>query len=276
MPPPDRAGPDFSAAELERYSRNILLDQVGLAGQARLGRARVLVVGAGGLGCPALLYLVAAGVGQITLLDHDRVDRTNLQRQILFGSGDIGQPKALVATEKLRALNPHVHLAPYVGTVAPENALEYVEGHDLVLETSDNFATKFLLNDAAILAGVPLVMAGILRFEGQLLAVQPRASACYRCLFRSPPPPESVPSCSEAGVLGAVAGTLGSLQAAAALRILLGIGDPGFGRLLRVDLLNGEFRNVNIPRRDDCTTCGAAARTTLAGDYGPMPTCNIH
>ena len=271
---PERA---LSAHELERYSRNILLDDVGLEGQLRLSKARVFVVGTGGLGSPVLQYLAAAGVGEIAFVDRDRVDLSNLQRQVLFGTADVGRAKAYRAAEALRQLNPNIRLLPYVGTLAPETALDYLEGSDLVVETSDNFATKFLVNDAAVRLGIPAVLAGILQYEGQLLSVSPGKSACYRCLFREPPPPNAVASCSEAGVLGAVAGIVGSLQAAEALKILLGLGKPLFGRLLMANLLTSDFRTIEIPMRADCEACmnhGSNSRE-LSGDYGELPECAL-
>ena len=267
----------LSARELERYSRNILLENVGVEGQAKLSRSRVFVVGTGGLGSPALLYLAAAGVGEVAFVDHDRVDLTNLQRQILFGTADVGHSKAYAAADNLRRLNPEIRLLPYVGALTPDNALDYLEGSDVVIETSDNLATKFLVNDAAVQLGIPAVLAGILRFEGQLISVLPGQSACYRCLFQSPPPPEAVPSCSEAGVLGAIAGVIGSMQAGEALKILLGVGEPLFGRLLRANLLTGEFRTIPIPLRSGCAACarhGSGARD-LVGGYGELPVCNL-
>lgn len=267
----------LSKEELERYSRNILLPEMGVEGQRRLARSHVFVVGCGGLGSPVLLYLAAAGVGQLSFIDRDCVEISNLQRQVLFTTADVGKPKAYCAAERLRALNPHVHLLPYVDALRPENISEYLSDCDVVVETSDNFPTKFLVNDAAVLFSKPAVMAGILRFEGQLMSVAPGKSACYRCLFRAPPPTDSVPSCSEAGVLGTVAGIIGALQAAEVLKIISGHGQPLYNQLLRADLQTSSFRNVTIPRRSDCEVCGDKADITsiTAGAYGSLPVCSI-
>ena len=242
--------------ELTRYSRNIFLEEVGVAGQERLKAARVFVIGAGGLGSPVLQYLAAAGVGHIAVIDADRLELTNLQRQVLYNTTDVGRAKAQVAAEHLVAMNPHVEIQPIVDRFSPANAAGYVRDYDLLIETSDNFPTKFLANDVAVLTGMPLVSGGILRFEGQALLVRPGESACYRCIFERPPPADSVPNCAQAGVLGAIAGVVGSFQAALALKYLLGAGDVAGGQLALFDLLAGSVRQVAVARNAQCPICG--------------------
>ncbi len=246
----------LSRDELSRYSRHILLPQVGKRGQEKLKESRITVVGAGGLGSPALLYLAAAGIGRIRIIDSDTVDLTNLQRQVLFQTEDIGKSKAQTAAERLRALNPEILVESHSVRFTPENGRELLADSHLVIEASDNFETKFLVNDACVLEKIPLILGGILRFEGQLLVVHPGASACYRCVFHAPPPPEAVPSCAEAGVLGAVAGVIGSLQAAEALKILSGADPSPAGRMLTFDGLAGTIRPLLIPRNPRCPVCG--------------------
>lgn len=262
----------FSKQELTRYSRHILLPEVRLAGQERLKSSHVFVVGAGGLGSPVLLYLAAAGVGRISFVDSDRLDLTNLQRQVLYATADLDRPKIETAAERLRALNPDILVQAHEDRLSAANVASYLRPEglppvDLVIETSDNFGTKFLVNDACILLGVPAVMGGILRFEGQLMAVDPGNSACYRCLFREPPPPGAVPNCAEAGVLGAMAGTVGSLQAAEALKILTGAGTPLFGKMITVDLLSSRMRTIKLPRDEKgCPICGNEPRIRTLND----------
>ncbi|MCB1309638.1 MAG: HesA/MoeB/ThiF family protein [Leptospiraceae bacterium] len=243
--------------ELTRYSRHIFLNEVGLAGQERLKAARVFVVGAGGLGSPVLLYLAAAGVGHITCIDADHLELTNLQRQILYTTDDLGALKAIRAGEHLARLNPHIEYQGIPDRLTATNAAGYLRGHDLVIETSDNFETKFLVNDTCFTLKQSLVMGGILRFEGQVFCIQPGQSACYRCIFFEPPPAEAVPNCAEAGVLGAIAGVVGSLQAAQALKILSGASENPFGRLYSLDLLQGQIRSLPIERNPHCPLCAA-------------------
>ena len=268
--------------ELTRYSRHILLPEVRRAGQERLKAAHVFVVGAGGLGSPVLLYLAAAGVGRISFIESDELDLTNLQRQILYNTGDVGSSKADAAAARLRELNPHVELVALRERLSPENIARHLRPADappvdLIIETSDNFPTKFLVNDAAVLLGVPAILGGILRFEGQLMAVNPGQSACYRCIFRELPPDGAVPNCAEAGVLGAMAGTVGSLQAAEALKILTGAGEPLFGRMITVDLLSSRMRTLSLPRSESCPVCGAIPRirTLSAAEYGSGAACEV-
>ena len=254
----------LDASERERYGRQLLLPELGEAGQERLKAARVLLVGAGGLGSPAALYLAAAGVGTLCIVDHDRVEASNLHRQVLFDTADIGAPKAEVAARRLRALNPAIRVEPRVLRLDAGNVLELASGHDLVVDGSDRLATRYLVADACVLAGKPLVSAAIHRFEGQAFSYRPGAP-CYRCLF-----PESAraaaPSCAEAGVLGVLPGILGSLQAAEAIKQLAGIGEPLLGRLLVLDALALRCQEFRFQRRTDCAVCGAGPTIRCPAD----------
>jgi len=255
-------GDELTDHERARYDRQLKLPELGEEGQARLAAARVLVVGAGGLGSPALYYLVGAGVGHVTLIDHDRVDVSNLHRQILHGSSDVGRPKHESAAETLADLNPEVVLETLGERLTPDNAVALAKQHDLLIEATDGFDNKFLCNDAAVIAGKPLVTAGVLRWEGQILTVTPRQSACYRCLFVEPPRPESVASPAEAGLIGTAPAVLGALQATEALKLLLGAGQLLHDRLLVVDLLGMEFREVEVRRDPSCAVCGDSPTIT--------------
>ncbi len=250
----------LDAEARSRYSRHLLLPQVGEAGQLRLMRARVLMIGAGGLGSPAAMYLAAAGVGHLRLVDHDHVDLSNLQRQILHTTADVGEAKTQSAATRLRALNPRVALELVNERVIAANAMALLEGVDVVIDGSDNFATRYLLNEACTRRGVPLVYGAVHRFEGQVSVFWPaRPGApgpCYRCLFPEPPPPEAAPNCAEAGVLGVLPGLIGTLQATEALKLLLGIGEPLIGRLLHFDALTMHPREVRLPRDPECPGCG--------------------
>jgi adenylyltransferase/sulfurtransferase len=251
---------DFTEDEIGRYSRHILLQEVGGIGQARLRAARVLVVGAGGLGSPLILYLAAAGVGTIGVIDHDTVELSNLQRQIAHTTGRLGAAKAQSAAEAASAINPGVRIEPHVGRLSPDNALELIRGYDIVCDGTDNFATRFLVADACALARRTLVSAAVLRFEAQLSVFKPHAGGpCYRCLYPEPPPEGLVPSCSEAGVLGAVTGVAGTLQATEVLKEILGVGESLSGRLLVWDALATRFRTVRLRRDPHCALCGEAA-----------------
>ena len=239
--------------ELSRYSRNIFLAEVGREGQERLKNSRVAVVGAGGL--------AAAGVGRISVVDSDLLELTNLQRQVIFRTDEVGRSKAEAAAEHLQSLNPAIEVQAVRARLTAENATGLLRGHDLVVETSDNFETKFLVNDTAIGLAIPLVLAGILRFEGQVMAIDiTRGGGCYRCLFEDMPPADLVPDCSSAGVLGAVAGVVGALQAVEALKVLTGAGQPLFGQLLVMDFLTGLFRRIALPPNPSCRTCAQSAR----------------
>jgi sulfur-carrier protein adenylyltransferase/sulfurtransferase len=248
--------PPLSAPEAERYARHLLLPEFGEEGQRRLKGSRVLLVGAGGLGSPAALYLAAAGVGHLTVVDFDAVEVTNLQRQVLHGTRDLGRPKVESARDRLLDLNPHVVVEPLRERLGAGNALPLVRGHDLVVDGSDSFATRYLVSDACVLAGRPDVHASIFRFEGQATVLAAPGGPCYRCLFPSPPGPGEVPSCAEAGVLGVLPGLLGTLQAAEALKLLAGVGEPLVGRLLLVDALRMEFRTLRVARDPRCPACG--------------------
>ncbi len=253
---------EFSEDEIQRYSRHILLAEVGGTGQARLKAARVLAVGAGGLGCPVVLYLAAAGVGTIGIVDDDRVELSNLQRQIAHTTGRLGAMKAVSAAEAAVAINPGVRIETHPTRLTADNAGALVADYDIVCDGTDNFATRFLVADACVLGRRTLVSAAVLRFEGQLSVFKPHAHAggpCYRCLFPEPPPEGVVPSCSEAGVLGAVTGVMGTLQATETLKEILGIGESLSGRLLIWDALATRFRLVRLRQDPACALCGPAA-----------------
>ncbi len=250
---------DFSEADIQRYSRHILLAEVGGTGQAKLRAARVLVVGAGGLGSPLLLYLAAAGVGTIGVIDDDVVELSNLQRQVAHGTDRLGMAKVESAAMAARAINPGVRIEPHATRLDAGNAAALIADYDIVCDGSDNFATRFLVADACALGRRTLVSAAVLRFEGQLSTFKPHAGGpCYRCLYPEPPPPGLVPSCSEAGVLGAVTGVMGTLQATEVLKEILGIGEGLSGRLLIWDALAMRFRVIRLPRDPGCALCGAA------------------
>lgn len=251
---------DFTEDEIRRYSRHILLREVGGTGQAKLKAARVLVVGAGGLGSPLVLYLAAAGVGTIGIVDDDVVELSNLQRQIAHTTASIGMPKVASAAAAAQAINPGVTIEQYATRLTAANAIGLISGYDLVCDGTDNFATRFLVADASVLARRTLVSGAVLRFDGQLSVFRPHLGGpCYRCLYSEPPPPGLVPSCSEAGVLGAVTGVIGALQATEVLKEIMGIGESLSGRLLVWDALATRFRTVKLPRDPDCALCGPQA-----------------
>jgi sulfur-carrier protein adenylyltransferase/sulfurtransferase len=256
----------LSQHELERYSRHLLLPNVELAGQERLKAARVLIIGAGGLGSPVALYLAAAGVGTLGLVDFDVVDVTNLQRQLLHGTADVGRPKLDSARDRLHDVNPYVRVETHATRLTSTNALEILRDYDVVVDGTDNFATRYLVNDACVLLGRPNVYGSIFRFEGQASVFSTADGPCYRCLFPEPPPPGLVPSCAEGGVLGVLPGMIGTIQAAEAIKLVLGIGSSLAGRLLLVDALTMEFRTVKLRRDPDCPACGTRTLTQLI-DY---------
>jgi len=271
---------DFSEAEISRYSRHILLAEVGGTGQAKLRAARVLVVGAGGLGSPLVLYLAAAGVGSIGIVDDDDVDLSNLQRQIAHTTARLGQPKAQSAATAAREINPGVALHAHRMHLAPDNALDLIAGYDIVCDGTDNFATRFLVADACVLARKTLVSAAVLRFEGQLSTFKPHAGAdcpCYRCLYPEPPPDGLVPTCSEAGVLGAVTGVMGTLQATEVLKEIIVIGDTLAGRLLVWDALATRFRTIRLRPDPACLACGPNATLRDLSRHRPAlaPACAV-
>jgi molybdopterin/thiamine biosynthesis adenylyltransferase len=257
---------ELTEQQIERYSRHIILDQVGGAGQEKLLGSKVLIVGAGGLGAPVGLYLAAAGVGTIGVMDNDQVDITNLQRQVIHHTDDIGVEKVDSAKTKMQAINPDVTVHTYHTMATSENVSEIVRQYDFVIDGTDNFPTKFLVNDACYFEKVPFSHAGILRFDGQLFTVLPGKTTCYRCIFESPPPPDAVPSCSQAGVLGVVAGVIGSLQATEALKYVLGIGELLTDRLLTYNALTMKFRTVCFERNSRCPLCGENPRITTLVD----------
>jgi adenylyltransferase/sulfurtransferase len=252
--------------QLSRYSRQVILEDVGVSGQRRLLDSKVLVVGAGGLGSPASLYLAAAGVGTLGIVDGDRVDLSNLHRQIIHFTHDIGRPKTQSARRTLEDVNPEVTVVPYQTTLTSENAMEILGPYHVVVNGSDNFPTRYLVNDACVLLGKPLVDASVLKWEGQATVFLP-GRGCYRCLFPTPPPPGSVPSCAEGGVIGALAGYMGSLQAVEAVKILLGVGETLANRMLLVDMLAGEVRTLRWSRNPACPVCGDHPTVTELIDY---------
>jgi molybdopterin-synthase adenylyltransferase len=258
---------DFSEEEIRRYSRHIVLPEVGGTGQKRINRASVLVVGAGGLGSPVTYYLAAAGVGKIGIVDNDVVDISNLQRQILHRTVDLGRKKVESARETLLALNPHVNIVPYDLRLNSTNIRDILREYDVVAEGSDNFPTKFLVNDACVMTGTPLSMAGIFRFSGQILTVIPGEGPCYRCLIPQPPPPGAIPSCQEAGVLGAMAGAVGVMQATEILKIILSKGEVLSGRLLLFEALQMRFEPIEVKRNPECPVCSATPSITELIDY---------
>ncbi|NOZ63863.1 MAG: MoaD family protein [Caldiserica bacterium] len=249
-------GIDFSEEQIERYSRQIILPEVGGAGQKKILEARVLIIGCGGLGSPCAYYLASAGVGHIGLVDSDRVELNNLQRQILHFTSDVGKLKVESAKEKLNSLNPDVEITTYPLRITSENIMDIIKDYDIIVDGSDNFPTRYLVNDACVIAGKPFSHAGILKFEGQAITIVPHEGPCYRCLFPEPPPPGMVPSCQEAGILGAVAGILGMVQATEVLKYILGKGELLNGKLLIFNALDMSFRRVNIQRNANCQICG--------------------
>jgi molybdopterin-synthase adenylyltransferase len=252
----------LSDAQLERYARHVILEEVGEGGQERLLASSVLVLGAGGLGSPLLLYLAAAGVGRIGIVDDDHVELSNLQRQVIHGTRSLGRAKVASAQETIAAINPEILVEPHPVRLAASNAAELVAGYDLVADGSDNFATRYLLNDACFLARKPLVSAALLRFDAQLSVFKAYLGPphpCYRCLFPEPPPPDLVPRCEQAGIFGALAGSVGALQATEVLKELLELGDSLSGRLLIYDGLGSEFRTLKVPRDPGCRLCGLQA-----------------
>lgn len=259
--------PDLSTEELIRYSRHLTLPEVGTAGQERLRRARVLLVGAGGLGSPAALYLAAAGVGTLGIADFDRVDETNLQRQVLHGTSWLGRPKTESAAARIADLNPGVRVEPEPGRLDGTNALQVMGRYDFALDGSDNFPTRYLVNDAAVMLGQPYVYGSILRFDGQVSVFGAAGGPCYRCLFAEPPPPDLVPNCAEAGVLGVLPGVVGTLMAVEAIKLILGIGETLAGRLVLYDALKARFRELSVRRDPACPVCGDAPSIRELVDY---------
>ncbi len=254
---PTEQGTGLSAAQRRRYSRHLLLPEVGEAGQVRLLQSRVLLIGAGGLGSPAAYYLAAAGVGTLGIIDNDVVDESNLQRQILHNTKRVGQPKVASARETIEALNPDVKVVAINDRLSKENVLRLIQDYDVILDGTDNFPTRYLLNDASIIANKPVVHGSVFRFEGQVTVFKPFEGPCYRCLFPEPPPPALAPNCSEAGVLGILPGTIGLLQATEVVKLLLDTGDTLVGRLLTYDALAATFDELRLYRNPNCPACGA-------------------
>ena len=246
----------LSPEELQRYSRQIVLPEIGVAGQARLKRASVLVIGTGGLGSPAAIYLAAAGVGRLGLVDFDVVDATNLQRQIMHSTSDVGRSKLESARQTIREINPHVHVDTYDARLNTGNAREILKPYDIIVDCSDNFATRYVANDACVLLGKPNVYGSIFRFEGQASVFDAAKGPCYRCLYPEPPPPSLVPPCAVSGVLGVLPGLIGLIQATEAIKLILRQGDPLIGRLLLVDALAMQFREMKVRKNPRCAVCG--------------------
>ncbi len=258
---------ELSNEELRRYGRHITMPEVGIEGQKKLKASRVLIVGAGGLGSPVALYIAAAGVGQIGIVDFDTVDESNLQRQILHSTDDIGLPKVESARKRILALNPHVHVETYQTQLSSENALEIIRHYDVVVDGTDNFPTRYLVNDACVLLKKPNVYGSIYRFEGQASVFSTATGPCYRCLYSEPPPAGLVPNCAEAGVLGVLPGIIGAIQAVETLKILMGIGSTLAGRLLLFDALAMQFREMKLRKNPDCPACGSHPTITHLIDY---------
>ena len=248
--------PELTGDELRRYGRHLVLAEVGTTGQRQLKRARVLLVGAGGLGSPAALYLSAAGVGTLGLVDFDAVDITNLQRQVIHGTKDIGRTKLDSASDRIRDLNPNVHVEYFDTALKSGNALEIARDFDVIVDGTDNFPTRYLVNDTCVLLSKPNAFGSVLRFEGQASVFATQDGPCYRCLFREPPPPGLVPSCAEAGVLGVLPGIVGTIQATETIKLILGSGSPLIGRLLLIDALSMQFRTIQLRRDPQCPACG--------------------
>jgi molybdopterin/thiamine biosynthesis adenylyltransferase/rhodanese-related sulfurtransferase len=258
--------PELTGDELRRYGRHLVLPQVGTEGQRRLKDARILLVGAGGLGSPAALYLAAAGVGTLGLVDFDVVDITNLQRQVIHGTSDLGRPKLDSASDRIRDINPHVHVEQFDTALTSKNALGIAKEFDVIVDGTDNFPTRYLVNDTCVLLGIPNAFGSVLRFEGQASVFATKDGPCYRCLFREPPPPGLVPSCAEGGVLGVLPGLVGTIQATETIKLITGAGEPLAGRLLLIDALTMQFRTINVRRDPECPACGTREITRLI-DY---------
>ena len=259
----------FTNEQLERYSRHIILKEVGAKGQKKICNAKVLIIGAGGLGAPAALYLAAAGVGTIGIADADEVDLSNLQRQVIHTTKDLGKPKVESAKETMNDINPDVQVNTYHTFVTSENIMDLIADYDFILDGTDNFPAKFLINDACVMAKKPFCHAGIIRFRGQLMTWLPDQDLpCYRCVFKNPPPKDAVPTCKQAGVIGAMAGVIGCLQAMEAVKFIVGAGDLLTGELLTFDALKMEFHKVRLPKRSkDCAVCGDHPTITELIDY---------
>ena len=265
---------NYTEDQLQRYSRHILLKDVGIEGQEKILKAKVLIIGAGGLGSPAAFYLAAAGIGTIGIADGDVVDLSNLQRQIIHFTEDVGRAKVLSAREKMVSLNPDVEVKVYGNFLTAGTILEIIEEYDFVIDGTDNFTAKFLINDACVMAGVPFSHGGILRFAGQTMTIIPGESACYRCVFNGPPPKDAVPTCSQAGVLGAIAGMLGTIQAAEALKYITETGEVLTDSLLAFDALDMDFQKVTLKKNPKCPVCGEYPTITELFEE-EQPACDL-
>ncbi len=258
----------FSNEQLERYSRHIILKEIGAKGQKKLLNAKVLIIGAGGLGAPVAMYLAAAGVGTIGIADADEVDLSNLQRQIIHATKDVGKPKVLSAKETMNEMNPDVTVNTYHTFVTSENIRKLIRDYDFIIDGTDNFPAKFLINDACVMEKKPFSHAGIIRFKGQLMTYVPGQGPCYRCVFKNPPPKDAVPTCKQAGVVGAMGGVIGSLQAMEAIKFIVGQGELLTGNLLTYDALKMDFRKIKLPHNtDNCPVCGKNPTITELIDY---------
>jgi adenylyltransferase/sulfurtransferase len=267
LPPLVEPAAELSVDEVKRYSRHLIIPDVGMTGQKRLKNAKVLVVGAGGLGSPALLYLAAAGVGTLGIVDFDVVDESNLQRQIIHGVSDIGRPKAESARDSILEMNPYVEVVLHEERLDSDNALDIFRPYDLIVDGTDNFATRYLVNDACVLLGKPYVWGSIYRFDGQASVFWAEYGPCYRCLYPEPPPPGMVPSCAEGGVLGVLCASIGSIQVNEAIKVIDGIGDPLVGRLMIYDALEMSYRSVQVRKDPECPVCGKNPTITELIDY---------
>jgi sulfur-carrier protein adenylyltransferase/sulfurtransferase len=267
LPPLVEPAADLTVEEVKRYSRHLIIPEIGMTGQKRLKNAKVLCVGAGGLGSPALLYLAAAGVGTLGIIDFDVVDESNLQRQIIHGQSDIGRPKARSARDSIAEINPYVNVVLYEEALTTDNAMEIFSQFDLIVDGTDNFATRYLVNDACVLLGKPYVWGSIYRFDGQASVFWADYGPCYRCLYPDPPPPGMVPSCAEGGVLGVLCGSIGSIQVTEAIKLITGTGDSLSGRLMIYDALEMSYRTVRVRKDPECAICGKNPSVTALIDY---------
>ncbi|MGC9671277.1 adenylyltransferase/sulfurtransferase MoeZ [Planosporangium sp. 12N6] len=267
LPPLVEPADELTIDEVRRYSRHLIIPDVGMAGQKRLKNAKVLCVGAGGLGSPALMYLAAAGVGTLGIVEFDTVDESNLQRQIIHGQSDIGRPKAESARDSVREINPYVNVVVHNEALSNDNVLEIFAQYDLIVDGTDNFATRYMVNDAAVLLGKPYVWGSIYRFDGQASIFWAEHGPCYRCLYPEPPPPGMVPSCAEGGVLGVLCASIGSIQVNEAIKLLTGIGEPLLGRLMVYDALEMTYRSIKVRKDPNCAVCGENPTVTELIDY---------
>ena len=267
LPPLVEPAADLSVDEVRRYSRHLIIPEIGMTGQKRLKNAKVLCVGAGGLGSPALLYLAAAGVGTLGVIDFDVVDESNLQRQIIHGQSDIGRLKAESARDSIAEINPYVNVQVHTDALTNDNVMEIFSGYDLIVDGTDNFATRYMVNDACVLLGKPYVWGSIFRFDGQASVFWAEYGPCYRCLYPDPPPPGMVPSCAEGGVLGVLCGSIGSIQVTEAIKLITGVGDSLAGRLMIYDALEMSYRTVRVRKDPECAICGKNPTITGLIDY---------